>query len=262
VLDDSLPAFSLLVLYVLAVLVVALFFGSVWASLTALASMLAFNYFFLPPVHTLRLAESSHWLALGVFVVTAVVVGTLAGRSKRRATESEQREREAALIADMAGDLLRGTELVRELDRLAGQAAETLGLSSARIELDGNSLASGNEAPYPLEAGGKTVGILYGPADEEPSIEARHRRTRSVTSAAVSETTYRVPFASTITVSGFASMTWIRSGFTYSSWSGWVMRWTAITPGPFGVGGRRCGTHVAGPARQAPAPPSRTSASG
>ena len=175
VLDDWLPAFSLLVLYVLAVLVVALFFGSVWASLTALASMLAFNYFFLPPVHTLRLAESSHWLALGVFVVTAVVVGTLAGRSKRRATESEQREREAALIADMAGDLLRGTELVRELDRLAGQAAETLGLSSARIELDGNSLASGNEAPYPLEAGGKTVGILYGPADEEPSIEARHR---------------------------------------------------------------------------------------
>ena len=54
VLDDWLPAFSLLVLYVLAVLVVALFFGSVWASLTALASMLAFNYFFLPPVHTLR----------------------------------------------------------------------------------------------------------------------------------------------------------------------------------------------------------------
>src|SRR5690242_9944610 len=67
-------------------------------------------------------------------------------------------------------------------------------------------------------------------------MDARHSRTRSATSAAVSETTNRVPFASTITVSGFASMTWIRSGFTYSSWSGWVMRWTAITPSPFGVG--------------------------
>src|SRR6185437_6869410 len=100
----------------------------------------------------------------------------------------------------------------------------------------------------------RPAGVGAGRGSTGAAIDARQLRTRSVTSAAVSETTYRVPFASTITVSGFASMTWIRSGFTYSSWSGWVMRWTAITPGPFGVGevGRK---HVAGPARQAPAPP-------
>jgi two-component system sensor histidine kinase KdpD len=175
VVDDWLPVFSLIVLYILAVLAVALFFGSVWASLTALASMLAFNYFFLPPVHTLRLADRSQWIALGVFVVTAVVVGTLAGRSKRRAAEAEQREQEAALIADVASELLRGTELAQELDRVAGRAAETLGLSSARLDLGGDSLASGAESPYPLEAGGQTVGILYAPADEEPSIDGRRR---------------------------------------------------------------------------------------
>jgi two-component system, OmpR family, sensor histidine kinase KdpD len=175
VVDDWLPVFSLIVLYILAVLAVALFFGTVWASLTALASMLAFNYFFLPPVHTLRLADRSQWIALGVFVVTAVVVGTLAGRSKRRAAEAEQREREAALIADVASELLRGTELEQELDRVAGRAAETLGLSSARLDLGGDSLASRAESPYPLEAGGQTVGMLYAPADEEPSIDGRRR---------------------------------------------------------------------------------------
>jgi two-component system sensor histidine kinase KdpD len=170
-----LPVFSLIVLYVLAVLAVALFFGTVWASLTAIASMLAFNFFFLSPVHTLRLANRNYWLALGVFVVTAVVVGTLASRSKRQAAEAEQREREAALIADVASDLLRGTELADELDRLATRAAETLGLSSARIDLRRDSLATTAESPYPLEARGQTVGTLYAPATEEPSIEGRHR---------------------------------------------------------------------------------------
>ena len=58
--------------------------------------MLAFNWFFLPPVHTFTLSDSRNWFALAVYLVTAVVVSGLAAGARRRATEAEQREVETA----------------------------------------------------------------------------------------------------------------------------------------------------------------------
>ena len=171
VVDNYVPVLGLVVVYILPVLAVAFFYGTLWASATAVASMLAFNFFFLPPVHTLTLRDSNNWLALGVFVVTAIVVGTLAARARARAAEAEQRERETALVADVATQLLRGPGLEGELERLAQRAAETLGLSRARLEL-GPGLARTDESPYEL---GEDGGTLYAPADEEPAIDARQR---------------------------------------------------------------------------------------
>ena len=47
-----------------------------WAarSSPAVASMLAFNFLFLPPVHTFTLADGRNWFALAVYLVTGVVV--------------------------------------------------------------------------------------------------------------------------------------------------------------------------------------------
>ena len=120
---------------------------------------------------TSALRDSNDWLALAVFVVTAIVVGTLAARARARAADAEQRERETALVADVATQLLRAPGLEGELERLAQRAAETLGLSRARLEL-GPGLARTDESPYEL---GEDGGTLYVPADEEPAIGARQR---------------------------------------------------------------------------------------
>src|SRR5262249_3081550 len=72
-------------LSVFAVLPVAVFWGLGYAIAVAVASMLAFNWFFLAPVHTFSLTDSKNWLALAIFVVVAVVVSELAARSRRRA---------------------------------------------------------------------------------------------------------------------------------------------------------------------------------
>jgi two-component system sensor histidine kinase KdpD len=79
------PVLSLGILYLFAVLPVAIFFGLVYALAVSILSMLAFNFFFLPPLHTLALTDSGNWIALAVFVVTAVVVSELATRARRRA---------------------------------------------------------------------------------------------------------------------------------------------------------------------------------
>ena len=67
------PVLSLGVLYTPAVLVAAVLFGAVYAIAVAVAAMLAFNFLFLPPVHTLTLADARNWTALAVYLITAVV---------------------------------------------------------------------------------------------------------------------------------------------------------------------------------------------
>jgi two-component system sensor histidine kinase KdpD len=119
-LKGHVPVLSLAVLYLLAIIPVAVAWGIVYAVGMAIASMLAFNFFFLPPLYTLTIQDSRNWFALLVFLVTAVVVSELATRSRRRAEEAE-----AALSA------LR--TLNEERERLAAEAldAEALRRSDA-----------------------------------------------------------------------------------------------------------------------------------
>ncbi len=72
------PVLSLGVVYTLAVLATAVFWGLGLAVVVAVASMVAFNFLFLPPVHKLTLADGRNWTALAVYVVTAVVASQLA----------------------------------------------------------------------------------------------------------------------------------------------------------------------------------------
>ncbi|HEY7148012.1 MAG TPA: DUF4118 domain-containing protein [Gaiellaceae bacterium] len=150
-LDSFAPVLSLGVLYVFAVLPVAVLFGLAWALPVSIASMLAFNWFFLPPKHTFTLSDSENWVALAVYLFTAVVVSGLAARGRRRAQES-------ALLAEIAASLLEREQVRGELDRIAEEAARALQVESARIEL--GSQRTGDDS-YPLEAGGRRVGTIH-----------------------------------------------------------------------------------------------------
>lgn len=76
--------------FLLVVLFVALFWGSRPALLASVVSAVCFNYFFLPPLYTLTIAHPQNWVALIVFFTTAITVGQLSARAKKRAEESEQ----------------------------------------------------------------------------------------------------------------------------------------------------------------------------
>ena len=144
------PVLSLGVLYLFAVLPVAVFYGLGWALAVSIGSMLAFNYFFLPPLHTLALTDSGNWVALAVFVVTSVVVSELATRARRRGfAAAEARRSDAAKTAVLhavshdlrspltairvaAGGLESGSLELDADDRAA--LLETIRLETARLE--------------------------------------------------------------------------------------------------------------------------------
>jgi two-component system, OmpR family, sensor histidine kinase KdpD len=174
-LKSFVPVLSLGVLYVFAVLPIAVGFGLIYAGLVSIASMLAFNWFFLPPVHTFTLSDSRNWFALAVYLVTAVVVSGLAARARRRATEAEQREIEAALIADVATSLLEGQDVAGELQHISDRVAAILKAHSASIVLGDVSEPSTTGAPIELVAGNRRVGTLELVEGGEPNLHARRR---------------------------------------------------------------------------------------
>jgi len=174
-LKSFVPVLSLGVLYVFAVLPIAVAFGLIYAGLVSVASMLAFNWFFLPPVHSFTLSDSRNWFALAVYLVTAVVVSGLATRARRRAVEAEQREVETALLADVATSLMQGQDVAGELDQISARVAAILKAHSASIVLGDDVEPSATSAPIELVAGNRRVGTLEIVEGSEPNLQARRR---------------------------------------------------------------------------------------
>ena len=106
---------SLGALFTLAVLPVAVAWGMRYALLVAILSVLTFNYLFLPPVLTFTLHGGENWVVFAVYLITGLAASDLAARARRRAREAEQREREAAFLAELSSVLLSGVEVADEL---------------------------------------------------------------------------------------------------------------------------------------------------
>src|ERR1700730_1062631 len=75
--------------YLLVVLSVAIIWGSRPALLASVLGMVCYNFFFLPPIYKFTIADPQNWVALTAFFITALAVGQLSARAKRRAEEAE-----------------------------------------------------------------------------------------------------------------------------------------------------------------------------
>lgn len=98
-----LPNISLL--FLLAVLASAAFAGYVSAFMSAALSTLAYNFFFIPPLHTLTIAEPHELFALFAFLAAALLTGSLASRIRQQAEAAIVRARATQALYDFAGKL-------------------------------------------------------------------------------------------------------------------------------------------------------------
>jgi len=100
---------SLGMLFLVPVLISAVFFGRRTAFVTALVSVMAYNFFFLPPLYTFTIADPNNWLSFGVLLFVAIIAGNLAARVRAQADLA-------------AGRAAAMTELYRFTGKLAGIA--------------------------------------------------------------------------------------------------------------------------------------------
>jgi two-component system sensor histidine kinase KdpD len=169
------PVLSLGVLYLFAVLPVAAVWGLWFATAVSVVSMLAFNWFFLAPTHTFQLRDSENWVALAVYLVTAVSVSGLAARARRRAAEAEQQRSEAAFAAEVSALLLEQPAVEPQLGEIAVRAADLLGVSHCWIELGPPRPPDPDEEAHELSAGGRHLGRLFVDAARPPDQAVTRR---------------------------------------------------------------------------------------
>ena len=128
------PVLSLGVLYVFAVLPVAVLWGLAYSLPVSVLSMLVFNFLFLPPLHTLALRDSENWVALAVYLVTAVVVSQLATLSRRRAAAALDAEVKTAVLRAVSHDLRSPLTAIAAASEVLEGGAERL-TAAERAEL-------------------------------------------------------------------------------------------------------------------------------
>jgi two-component system sensor histidine kinase KdpD len=126
---------ALSVVYLPAILIVSAYWGLALGIFTSLLSAATFNFFHLPPTGRFTISDSRNWGALAAFVVTAIVVSTIAELARGRAIEAERRRGEADLAAALARELLAGSETGAVLGPTARRLAQALAMPSAAIEL-------------------------------------------------------------------------------------------------------------------------------
>lgn len=126
-LEPFAPVLSLGVLYLFAVLPVAALYGLRYAVAVSVVSMLVFNFFFLPPTHTLQLADSENWVALAVYLVTALAVSQLAAFRRSDAAKT-------AVLRSVSHDLRSPITAIMTASDVLEDAGESLS-ADERAEL-------------------------------------------------------------------------------------------------------------------------------
>jgi two-component system sensor histidine kinase KdpD len=112
------PVVSLGVVYLPAILLISIFWGLRLGLLASVASAVAFNYFQLPPLHRLTIADEENWIALIAFVIVAAISSTVAGLARAQALEAERRREQAdRALAELAA-------LAEERDRMQAEMVE------------------------------------------------------------------------------------------------------------------------------------------
>lgn len=163
------PTESLGVVFIPAVLLVSVLWG-LWLGLfTALLSAIAFNWFHLPPVSRLTIADDRDVVAVVVFAIVAAACSGLAELARARAAEAEHRREEAdRALTEMA-------ELSREKERMQAEAIEAEALRRSD-ELKTALLRSiSHDLRTPLTAiiaSGAALGSATATAEERAELSA------------------------------------------------------------------------------------------
>jgi two-component system, OmpR family, sensor histidine kinase KdpD len=127
---DRINLTSDIVIFLAAVIAVAITGGFVPAVLEAVAGSLLLNYYFTPPVHTFTINQANNALALAIFVAVALAVSSIVDDAARRSHQAARASAESELLVTTAGSVLRGQQA---LAAVLSRVREAFGMDSVTL---------------------------------------------------------------------------------------------------------------------------------
>lgn len=121
--------------FLLAILAASTRLGAAVAIAMSLEAVLAFNYYFLPPVGTLTIADPQNWIALAAFLVVALVGSSLSARAQREAQEAQRRRRETERLYAFSQLLLQQGDVLQLVSAIPQHLAGTFDAQAAALYL-------------------------------------------------------------------------------------------------------------------------------
>jgi len=121
--------------FLIGVLIVSATWGLRPAIFMAVFATLAFNYYFLPPIGTLTIADPQNWVALFAFLLTAIIASQLAERARREAQSANERRGEAERLYKFSQQLLSSENVAELLNAIPMYIVESFGVEAAAISL-------------------------------------------------------------------------------------------------------------------------------
>ena len=162
--------------FLLVVLVAAATSRLLVAVVTSLAAMLCFNFFFLPPVGTLTIADPQNWAALIAFLAVSLVASNLSSVARARADEATARRDEVARLFDLSRDVLLMTDSRDAMSLLARFIARRFDLEYVAVcQRRGEhwEIAEGGSLSIAVPPG--QLALVLTSAEEVLEFDARNR---------------------------------------------------------------------------------------
>jgi len=131
----SVNATTVALTLLLAILAISTLWGMAVSIPMSLAAMVAFNYYFLPPIGTLTVADPQNWVALVTFLAVAIIGSHLATRARQQSEEASARQRDIEKLYAFSRDLLESGNVMELLNRIPAQIVKTFEVGAAALFL-------------------------------------------------------------------------------------------------------------------------------
>ncbi|HEY7030539.1 MAG TPA: ATP-binding protein [Thermomicrobiales bacterium] len=147
---DTLGILNVALIYLLVCFALSLTAGAGPAVVAAVLSFLTYDFFFIPPYHTLTIGRADQILALFVYLGVAIVTSQLVARVQARTAEAEREQRRATLLYELNAALIGDVTLDQILATIVERVVHVYGSETGRILLPDAAGELAVRARYPL----------------------------------------------------------------------------------------------------------------
>lgn len=133
---------NLVMVYLLIVVIAAVYLGRGPAILVAILSVLAFDFFFVLPFFTFAVSDTQYVITFIALFLVGMVISQLTVRAREQADAAQQREAETAELYDLSRDLAATSDLDAILRALVHHCEQSFHRETVTLLPDGNRLIS------------------------------------------------------------------------------------------------------------------------
>jgi two-component system sensor histidine kinase KdpD len=138
---------NLVMLYLLAVVVIAFRRGLKPAIFTAIVGVLAFDFFFIPPYMNFRVSDTEYLITFAGMIIVGALISLLVTRSREHAEAAQAREKETSTLYALSQDLAVAVNVDAIVSALTKHIAEIFQWESVFLLPDGKLLAVHSASP-------------------------------------------------------------------------------------------------------------------